>query len=208
MGLLIDPYRFALAGPTLISATVQAGSAQNFNVPIPGTAQDGDLLICAVGHAFAVNLPAGWTDRNNLTGSNTNGRTFSKVCSGDAGTNLAVTTSGSFAYSAVMFVVRSGTWRTMTAYRASSHSANVGIATGNATAVVADLALYFAHFRVATSTITFAHVGAYDAATTGNAGGSSGRSGSETVSATSWGNTFACASGGQGSYGVNIIIGP
>lgn len=194
------------AGPTLISAaSIYLGAGTSHAVPIPSSAAVGDLLICAAGHGWAVNLPNGWTDRHSASGSNVNGRTFSKACaSGEPGTDLTVTTSDSYAGSAVLFVVRGGVWRTMTAYRTSSHSANTPLATGDATAVIGDLALYFAHFRPG-GNITYAH-GSYDSAASGS--NASGRSGHELVSATSWGNSFQNDSGGNGSYGVNIIIGP
>lgn len=57
---------------------VWVNNTNTINVPLPLGTLSGDLAVVAAGHGWNVNLPAGWTNLNNMTGTNTNGAAFFK----------------------------------------------------------------------------------------------------------------------------------
>ena len=85
VSVLRDYYGIATTTTTSLSLT------------IPATAQAGDMLVLFAAGAFSSSVPSGWTSLGSPTNiSNANGMTlFRTARSGDAGTTVTVTFSGS-----------------------------------------------------------------------------------------------------------------
>jgi hypothetical protein len=153
--------------PTFISSDVPASnpairgskmthvSNSNTSGPItfPAGTQAGDMCILFAGHGWIVNLPSGYTSHNNLTGTNTNGRTMYKtLTAADISTGSVTVTFSNTYYGAVWMVVMQGAYTVVTSAGTDFVRHSTGSTTRNQTSTssanINDTALYFMQCRL------------------------------------------------------------
>ena len=136
--------------PVVRASKISSSSASSYTITWPTGTIAGDTVLFFGGHGFGFNLPAGWVQLSNLTGSNFNGAVFSRVLSSaDITTgSVTVTTAGSY-NGVVCLVTLIGFCQvrgTPAASRNGTGSASIVLASDGAPQTT-DLALYFGSNR-------------------------------------------------------------
>jgi hypothetical protein len=200
----------AAAGPIQVrgSRITHVNNANSLVFTLPASSAAGDHCIILVEHGFGVTTPAGWTNVNNLTGTNINGAAFEKVLSsGDISTgSVTISFAGTY-YGAVAGISFIGAVRGIRDYGAFSRNsagASSRALTTGAAPQTGDYAIYFGSTR-ASSTCTVNQGASLQTLTAANAsaclyGGVLASDGA--VSA-----TFSYSTTGTGDYqGILVVI--
>jgi hypothetical protein len=136
---------------------IQSFNASSVVVTFPVGTVAGDLAIVFVGGGWSVNLPAGWTDitGSNLTGSQWNGRAFSRVLNAANITtgSVTVTLSGSFNGVASILTLQGNRYflRAPTFTRANPGVASVALPSSDGAINTNDYIVYFGSNRASST---------------------------------------------------------
>lgn len=136
--------------PVVRASKISSSSASSYTITWPTGSIAGDTVLFFGGHGFGYNLPAGWIQLSNLTGSNFNGAVFSRILSATDITTGSVTITTTGAYNGVVCLVTMIGYcqvrGAVSASRNGSGSASIVLASDGAPQLT-DLIFYFGSNR-------------------------------------------------------------
>lgn len=187
------------------ASSIVAINTNSYAYPFPTGSAAGDSCVISVGHGWAVNVPAGWTQLHKLDGSNTNGATFWKLLTAADITAGSVTITFAGSYNGVIAGITfiGGLYiRTSTAYRNGAGATSRTLTT-DTTPAIDDYAIYFGFGRF-NGTVTVDSGTALQTVSAAN--GSGVLTGALLTVAGAEGAVFTYSAAPAGDYGSIVVV--